>query len=74
MVYIHTLQQVRTLLFLSFFIFILNLLIFADGFTYGSSTRNWPRIAEWAKKNSMIFIPSVGPGYIGKNSLSPFYV
>jgi len=35
-----------------------------DGFTYGSATRNWPQIAEWAKKNSLMFIPSVGPGYI----------
>ncbi|KAL6073300.1 Glycoprotein endo-alpha-1,2-mannosidase [Balamuthia mandrillaris] len=34
-----------------------------DGFTFGSSTKNWKRIAQWANDNSLLFIPSVGPGY-----------
>ncbi len=34
-----------------------------DGFTHGSTPRNWPRIAEWARREGKIFIPSVGPGY-----------
>ena len=35
-----------------------------DGFTYGSTISNWPKLAEWAQQNGKIFIPSVGPGYI----------
>ncbi len=35
-----------------------------DGFTYGSTIKNWPGLAEWAKKNDKLYIPSVGPGYI----------
>ena len=35
-----------------------------DGFTYGSTTRNWPKLAERARQNNKLFIPSVGPGYI----------
>ncbi len=35
-----------------------------DGFTYGSTPKNWPRLAAWAKKNGKLFIPCVGPGYI----------
>jgi molybdenum cofactor synthesis domain-containing protein len=35
-----------------------------DGFTYGSTIKNWPKLAEWAQQNCKIFIPSVGPGYI----------
>jgi len=35
-----------------------------DGFTYGSTIKNWPRLAELAKQNGKIFIPSVGPGYV----------
>eukprot|EP00741_Cyanophora_paradoxa_P018202 tig00021038_g17575.t1 len=34
-----------------------------DGFTYGSTTANWPSIAAWAERNRLLFIPSVGPGY-----------
>lgn len=34
-----------------------------DGFTFGSSIANWPRIAAWARANDKVFIPSVGPGY-----------
>jgi molybdenum cofactor synthesis domain-containing protein len=35
-----------------------------DGFTYGSTIKNWPTLAEWAQQNNKLFIPSVGPGYI----------
>ncbi|MBN2375234.1 MAG: hypothetical protein JXD22_02445 [Sedimentisphaerales bacterium] len=35
-----------------------------DGFTYGSTWSNWPRMAEWAREHDKLFIPSVGPGYI----------
>lgn len=34
-----------------------------DGFTYGSTVENWPKIAEWAEGHGKVFIPSVGPGY-----------
>jgi glycoprotein endo-alpha-1,2-mannosidase len=36
----------------------------AEGFTYGSSTTNWSELAQFAHESKMIFIPSVGPGYI----------
>jgi glycoprotein endo-alpha-1,2-mannosidase len=35
----------------------------SDGFTYGSSTRNWRGMAEFAQTHGLLFIPSVGPGY-----------
>ncbi|MCP4640959.1 MAG: alpha-mannosidase [bacterium] len=35
-----------------------------DGFVYGSTIANWPRMAKWARENDKLFIPSVGPGYI----------
>ncbi len=35
-----------------------------DGFTYGSTPANWPRLAQWAQEQGLLFIPSVGPGYI----------
>jgi len=35
-----------------------------DGFTYGSTPSNWPQLAAWAKENRLLFIPSVGPGYV----------
>ncbi len=35
-----------------------------DGFTYGSTIENWPKLADWAQQNNKLFIPSVGPGYI----------
>ncbi len=35
-----------------------------DGFTYGSTPSNWPHLAAWAKENRLLFIPSVGPGYV----------
>ncbi len=34
-----------------------------DGFVYGSSTRNWPAMAAFARQHDKLFIPSVGPGY-----------
>lgn len=36
----------------------------SDGFTYGSTSKNWPRLAEFAQTNNLLFIPSVGPGYV----------
>ena len=35
-----------------------------DGFTYGSTIKNWLGLTEWARQNGKLFIPSVGPGYI----------
>ncbi|MCP4256508.1 MAG: hypothetical protein GY774_03155 [Planctomycetes bacterium] len=35
-----------------------------DGFTYGSTIENWPKLAEWAQQDNKLFIPSVGPGYV----------
>jgi glycoprotein endo-alpha-1,2-mannosidase len=35
----------------------------SDGFTYGSTTRNWPSMAKIAADHRLLFIPSVGPGY-----------
>ncbi|CAI9736008.1 glycoprotein endo-alpha-1,2-mannosidase-like [Octopus vulgaris] len=35
-----------------------------DGFTHASSWNFWPEYAQFAKKHSMFFIPSVAPGYI----------
>jgi glycoprotein endo-alpha-1,2-mannosidase len=35
-----------------------------DGFTYGSTTRNWPRLAGWAREQGKLFVPCVAPGYI----------
>ena len=34
-----------------------------DGFTYGSSTVNWPAMAAFAREQGMTFVPCVGPGY-----------
>jgi len=35
-----------------------------DGFTYGSTIRNWSPLAEWATENNKLFVPCVAPGYI----------
>ena len=35
----------------------------SDGFTYGSTTRNWAHMAKFASAHKMLFVPSVGPGY-----------
>lgn len=49
-----------------------------DGFTYGSTWKYWREIMKYARGRKMLFIPSVGPGYIdtrvrpwnGKNTRS----
>ncbi|KAK3925726.1 Glycoprotein endo-alpha-1,2-mannosidase [Frankliniella fusca] len=35
-----------------------------NGFTYGSTWKNWRSLSKFAHQNGLIFIPSVGPGYI----------
>jgi len=35
----------------------------SDGFAYGSTTTNWPKMAEFASENNLLFVPCVGPGY-----------
>lgn len=35
----------------------------ANGFSHGSTWKNWRGLATFARKNSLLFIPSVGPGY-----------
>ncbi|XP_035152252.1 glycoprotein endo-alpha-1,2-mannosidase isoform X2 [Callithrix jacchus] len=35
-----------------------------NGFTYGSSHQNWANLKLFCDKYNLIFIPSVGPGYI----------
>ncbi|XP_033095262.1 glycoprotein endo-alpha-1,2-mannosidase-like [Anneissia japonica] len=39
----------------------------ATGFTYGSTYRHWSRLAKYATEKGMLFIPSIGPGYIDVN-------
>jgi len=34
-----------------------------DGFTYGSTIKNWPELSKWAEEHQKIFVPCVGPGY-----------
>ena len=36
----------------------------SDGFSYGSSWKNWRGLASFARKSSLLFVPSVGPGYV----------
>ncbi|CAL1544518.1 unnamed protein product [Lymnaea stagnalis] len=36
----------------------------SNGFVYGSSWRNWPILANEAKNQGLIFVPSIGPGYL----------
>lgn len=36
----------------------------SDGFAYGSTTSNWPDMSAFAHENNLIYIPSVGPGYV----------
>ncbi|WP_298518255.1 glycoside hydrolase family 99 protein [uncultured Kordia sp.] len=36
----------------------------STGFVYGSTPKNWKQLADFAQKNKLLFIPSVGPGYI----------
>eukprot|EP00940_MAST-03C_sp_MAST-3C-sp2_P002144 g2144.t1 len=35
----------------------------STGFSYGSSPQHWSDIAQWMQDRSMLFVPSVGPGY-----------
>ncbi|XP_075058894.1 glycoprotein endo-alpha-1,2-mannosidase [Mixophyes fleayi] len=35
-----------------------------NGFTYGSSHQHWSTLKHFCDTNNLIFIPSVGPGYI----------
>lgn len=35
-----------------------------NGFSYGSTQRNWDSIKSFCEDNNLLFIPSVGPGYI----------
>jgi glycoprotein endo-alpha-1,2-mannosidase len=35
-----------------------------DGFTYGSTSRNWSHLADWARANDKLFVPCVAPGYL----------
>jgi len=34
----------------------------ADGFTYGATAANWPRMAAFCRRHGLLFVPSVGPG------------
>eukprot|EP00049_Salpingoeca_infusionum_P011771 m.206361 g.206361 ORF g.206361 m.206361 type:complete len:473 (-) comp15021_c0_seq4:68-1486(-) len=34
-----------------------------NGFTYGSSYRNWNELKRWSVGQGIAFIPSIGPGY-----------
>lgn len=36
----------------------------SNGFSYGSSWKNWQSLAKFAKDQNLLFSPSVGPGYI----------
>lgn len=36
----------------------------SDTFVYGSKPMNWNHISSYCKQREMMFIPSVGPGYI----------
>ena len=36
----------------------------ANGFTKGSSWSNWKQMENFAAKNNLLFVPSVGPGYV----------
>merc|ERR1712137_103203 len=36
----------------------------ANGFTYGSSWKNWKNLGSFARRNGLMFVPSVGPGYV----------
>ncbi|XP_038203914.1 glycoprotein endo-alpha-1,2-mannosidase [Arvicola amphibius] len=38
-----------------------------NGFTYGSSHQNWANLKSFCDENNLMFIPSVGPGYIDTN-------
>lgn len=35
----------------------------SDGFSYGSTTHNWPRMAGFLREQGLDFVPCVAPGY-----------
>lgn len=35
-----------------------------NGFSYGSTWKNWKDLNKFAVQNKLLFIPSVGPGYV----------
>ena len=35
----------------------------AEGFSFGSTFRNWASISKFTHQHSLLFIPSFGPGY-----------
>lgn len=35
-----------------------------NGFSYGSSWKNWKDLGKFADQNKLLFIPSLAPGYI----------
>ena len=39
----------------------------SSGFTYGSKQANWMSLKLYARDENLIFIPSIGPGYIDTN-------
>uniref|UniRef100_A0A8D0E6Q1 Mannosidase endo-alpha like n=1 Tax=Salvator merianae TaxID=96440 RepID=A0A8D0E6Q1_SALMN len=43
----------------------------SNGFSYGSSHQNWRAIKAFCDSNNLLFIPSVGPGYID-SSIRPW--
>ncbi|TSK34909.1 Glycoprotein endo-alpha-1,2-mannosidase-like protein [Bagarius yarrelli] len=36
----------------------------SNGFSYGSSYQNWKSLKDFCDGNNLLFVPSVGPGYI----------
>lgn len=36
----------------------------SNGFSYGSSWKNWKNLGKFAHQHNLMFIPSVGPGYM----------
>ena len=36
----------------------------SDGFTWGSTATNWNELADFARRNNLIFVPCAGPGYL----------
>lgn len=45
-----------------------------NGFSYGSSWKNWKDLNKFATQNGLIFIPSIGPGYIDTQVKALFVV
>ncbi|XP_037096608.1 glycoprotein endo-alpha-1,2-mannosidase [Syngnathus acus] len=35
-----------------------------NGFTYGATQRNWQALRAFCRDNGLLFVPSVGPGYV----------